>query len=318
METTSTKNRKVNIQEETEVILKTVLLLDHSYGANYLVRILLGSKDYGFKEESHPTLETFGAFQDIPSGKIRDLIHYLVRKNYLYVSDKRFGIISITEEGENFLDHPEPIEVLPRYLYTGRHDRRLYKTLRGIRKELALQQSKPPFHIFTDYTLQCLVESKPKDIAALKEIPGIGDYKADTYGGPILIALQENEVRKEEDAKVRLLQMAQSPSHQEVKSLFESGMQIDEMAEKRQVKSSTIRASLFRLHKAGEIDLTPWIEDQVDEQELSKGAQYFQQYPNPRLKEAFEELGMDYETLRLCRLYVHKLSTVEEELRYAS
>ncbi len=318
MESTKTKNRKVNIQEETELILKTVLLLDHPYGANYLVRVLMGSKDYGLKEESHMELETYGALGEMHMGKIKDIVHFLVRKNYLHIADKRFGVIGITEQGEAYLEQPEPLEVSPRYLYTNRYDRRLYKALRGIRKELATQVSKPPFHIFTDYTLQCLVEEKPKDILSLKTIPGIGDYKADAYGNAILLALKENETQKAEEAQVRMMQRAQSPSHQEVKALFESGMDIEEMAEKRQVKASTIRTCLYRLHEAGEVDLSAWIEKQVGEQELAKGSEYFRQTPNLRLKEAFEDLGMDYETLRLCRLYVHKISTVEEELRYAS
>ena len=318
MENSKIKNRKVNITEDVVTILKTVLLFDQSYGMNYLARVLLGSKNYGFKNETHTELESFGAFQDMRIDKIRDLINYSVKKGYLIVSDKRYGILSITQEGENFLDKPETLEVHPRYLYTNRHDRRLFQVLRSLRKELASQENKPPFHIFTDYTLQCMVESKPGTIAELKNMPGIGDYKADIYGQALLQTFQEHEIQKAEDTKARLIQMANSPSHQEVKALFESGMDVPSIAERRQVQPTTVKSSLYRLHNAGQIDLNPWIEQQVEDSDLEKGAEYFRNSSSSKLKEAYEKLGMDYETLRLCRMYVNKVTTLEEELRYAS
>ncbi|MEM6630149.1 MAG: HRDC domain-containing protein [Bacteroidota bacterium] len=318
MENSNIKNRKVNITEDAITILKTVMLFDQPYGMNYLARILLGSKDYGFKNEMHTELETFGLFKEVRIDRIRDLINYLIKKEFLFVSNKRYGIIAITQGGENFLDKPETLEVLPRYLYTNRHDRRLYKVLRSLRKELASQEGKPPFHIFTDYTLQCLVEAKPSTVSELKNIPGIGDYKADIYGQALLKTFEEHAEQKAEDSKTKLIQMANSPSHQEVKALFESGMDIPSIAERRQVQPTTVKSSLYRLHNTGQIDLNPWIEQQVTDSDLEKGTEYFRNSSNTKLKEAYEQLGMDYETLRLCRMYVNKVTTLEEELRYAS
>ena len=318
MENSNLKNRKINITEDVVTILKTVLLFDQSYGMNYLARVLLGNKDYRFKKEMHTELESFGAFQDMRLAKIRDLINFTIKKGFLLVSDKRYGILTITQEGENFLDKPEILEVHPRYLYTSRHDRRLFMLLRSLRKELANQEHKPPFHIFTDYTLQCMVESKPATISELKNIPGIGDYKADIYGQALLNTFKEHEMQKAEDSKARLLQLANSPSHQEVKALFESGMDIVSIAERRNVQPTTVKSSLYRLHDAGQINLNPWIEQQIEDSALEKGAEYFRKASSSKLKEAYEKLGMDYETLRLCRMYVNKVTTLEEELRYAS
>ena len=89
MENSNIKNRKVNITEDAITILKTVMLFDQPYGMNYLARILLGSKDYGFKNEMHTELETFGLFKEVRIDRIRDLINYLIKKEFLFVSNKR-------------------------------------------------------------------------------------------------------------------------------------------------------------------------------------------------------------------------------------
>ena len=100
--------------------------------------------------------------------------------------------------------------------------------------------------------------------------------------------------------------------------LFEKGFTVEQIASQHELKTGTIQHYLLTLHQAGEIDLIPWIKDQLSTEELEKGSRYFQQHENPKLSQAFADLGLDYDTLRLCRLYVAKHDTVQEELVYAA
>jgi ATP-dependent DNA helicase RecQ len=65
-------------------------------------------------------------------------------------------------------------------------DRQLVERLRQLRSELAEEEGVAPFLIFHDKTLKAIAGFKPETTAALLEIPGIGEMKAERYGRRVL------------------------------------------------------------------------------------------------------------------------------------
>ncbi|MFC0271843.1 HRDC domain-containing protein [Metabacillus herbersteinensis] len=53
-------------------------------------------------------------------------------------------------------------------------------------KELSVK----PFYIFTNKTLEAIIEKKPRTIMALLEIEGIGPKKADEFGEKLIKIVQ--------------------------------------------------------------------------------------------------------------------------------
>ncbi len=308
-------SKGMNMREETLLVLKTVHELEHAYGVNYLRQILQGEKGMRVKE-AHQQLPTFGSMSEEHFDRINNLIYQLVTKGLLEISDANSGTIRLSEMGEAFIDEPEDLWLRPRDLRSSMYDIQLRRALRQIRQKLAKQEAQPVFRIFSNYCLQQIVQQQPTDVVSLKKIPGIGDFKADRYGHLILQAVNQVREKKAEDAQISMYKRANSPSLQTVKTLFESGFSPEVIAEKRRLKKGTVQRYLLTLHQAGEIDLLPWIEHEIEPQTLEKGKTYFQNTQNPRLKDAYEMLGLDYDTLRLCRLYVANIATAQTELRY--
>ncbi|MEM6799836.1 MAG: RQC domain-containing protein [Bacteroidota bacterium] len=308
----------VNIKEETSLILKTVVLLDQKYGINYVIRILKGSDSFGFKDERHRQLETFALMKGKHSERIRNLINYLLRNHFLQVNNSNYGSLGITTKGEEFLFYPGDLILNARELRTSTYDKRLLLGLKQLRNTLAREEEKAPFRIYTDYTLGRIVDDKPKDLVELKMIPGLGDYKANRFGPAILAIIQEVMDQKRIDDKAKFLKKVFSGAHQEVKALFEAGSSIEEIAAKRSVQAQTVETYLGNLHKAGEINLKPWIEERLNMQTLEKASRYFLKSPESSLKKAYFDLGIDYDSLKLCRLYVAKVIRGEDEIRLAS
>jgi len=58
--------------------------------------------------------------------------------------------------------------------------------LREWRMERARQQDQPAFVVFTDATLTAIAEARPRTVAELVAIPGIGHAKLDRYGEDVL------------------------------------------------------------------------------------------------------------------------------------
>ena len=318
MEKTKTNpGQVIDLQQEAQLVLEAVAELEGKYGIGYLMQVLQGETKW-FRNPSHVTLSTLGTLADSSRDRLRNLIHFLTNEDYLKVKDQRFGTLGLTEKGEEFLAMPREITARKQDLTSSRHDKLLAVALRKLRMSLAESEGKPPFRIFTDLTLQHLIQEKPTDLFGLKLIPGIGDYKANRYGPPILNTIEEVKEQMAQAAQLDLLKRIRRPSYQFVKGRFEAGQTVDQIAEERDVKLITVQRMLLDLYKAGELDLREWIEAQVAESDLEKGTEYFRQDANARLRHAYETLGLDYETLRMCKLYVARVDSYQAELQVAS
>ena len=62
----------------------------------------------------------------------------------------------------------------------------LRERLRAWRRDLAKQQAVPAYVILHDATLDALCRLRPRDMAELLEVPGIGERKAERFGARIL------------------------------------------------------------------------------------------------------------------------------------
>jgi ATP-dependent DNA helicase RecQ len=62
----------------------------------------------------------------------------------------------------------------------------LFEALRAWRREEASRQAVPPYVIFHDRTLAEIAEMRPKGLAALAQIGGVGQGKLDRYGDAVL------------------------------------------------------------------------------------------------------------------------------------
>ena len=65
-------------------------------------------------------------------------------------------------------------------------DRLLFERLRAMRLEIARSRSVPPYVIFHDSTLRELARIKPRSLAELSGVYGMGTKKIDALGGVIL------------------------------------------------------------------------------------------------------------------------------------
>lgn len=70
-------------------------------------------------------------------------------------------------------------------------DPQLFERLRKLRRDLAEEEGVAPFVIFHDKTLRTIAGHKPMTIAALLEIPGIGEVKVERYGRKVLEVVSE-------------------------------------------------------------------------------------------------------------------------------
>lgn len=304
-----------DVWQESWHICNILSYLDKAVTASLLIRLLKGMN---LNKEIQAPKESIGILARTESDRIRGLIRYLSHQGFLQRVGPRTGSMVITSKGRNFLQSPFPIILYPRQLSQNKYEREIYSRLRQLRRTFCQVDKCPAYVVFSDFTLEELTFRRPTNLRQLTKIPGMGDIRINRYGPSILSIIKEVRQKQQVARSEELTQKIHRPSYKEVKAMFESGMGIPEMAQKRQVQESTIYQMLMDLYEAREVDLSHFIESEIPEETLERGKVYFLEEPNPRLNHAFRDLGIGYETLKLCRLYVSRFSQCEEawELDY--
>ena len=69
----------------------------------------------------------------------------------------------------------------------------MFEALREARRKLASESSVPPYVIFHDSTLREIAASRPRTLAELGTVQGVGAVKLARYGEAMLAALAAEE-----------------------------------------------------------------------------------------------------------------------------
>lgn len=75
----------------------------------------------------------------------------------------------------------------------GDADRALYEVLRAWRNERARRDGRPAYVMFTNAQLAEVARLRPRSLAALREVPGIGEARASAFGEEVLAVVRGAE-----------------------------------------------------------------------------------------------------------------------------
>ncbi|MEM6455603.1 MAG: RecQ family ATP-dependent DNA helicase [Acidobacteriota bacterium] len=204
-------------------ILACVARLRQRWGVGHVVDVLRGRETEKIRQGRHDQLSTYGLLPDVPPAELRSCVEQLVDLRLLQLTDDRYPTLRLTESGLHLMktgampagDAPDGKAELTLYRHarppgssgggSGRGtrrrrgsgagldekawegvDRALFEDLRALRKELAADRGVPPYVIFQDTVLRALARERPADRAALLEIRGIGEKKAEDLGPAFL------------------------------------------------------------------------------------------------------------------------------------
>jgi ATP-dependent DNA helicase RecQ len=143
-----------------------------------------------------------------------------------------------------------PVEALAQY------DLGLVENLREWRRNMARKQKVPAFVVLHDSTLEELCRRRPTTLAGLRQVPGIGERRAEVYGAAIL------QVLRNFGAGMRAVAPGgkePSPADQTL-ALLKQGASFEEIARARDRQVSTVVCTVANLIESGRIELNPaWV-----------------------------------------------------------
>jgi ATP-dependent DNA helicase RecQ len=135
-------------------------------------------------------------------------------------------------------------------------DPALAEYLREWRRTMARENKVPAYMILHDSTLEELCRRRPSNFAELKQVPGIGEKKADLYGSELLQALRNFGGGARATPNVS---REPAPAEQTLRLLNE-GRSFEEIARIRARQISTVICTVASLIESGQVKLDPkWI-----------------------------------------------------------
>jgi len=179
-------------------ILSCVIRLRERFGADYVSKVLTGSKDERIVASGHDSLSTWGILSSSPQRAVRNWIEQLAAQGFLR-REGDYNVLAVTEAGRQALKgQATPLLTLRKETPRKRKrsetaappamggDEGMFEALRGLRRRVADNKGVPAYLVFPDITLRDLAARRPTTKAHFLQISGVGQKKADAYSSLFL------------------------------------------------------------------------------------------------------------------------------------
>lgn len=247
------------VTKEAQMILSCIYRMDQRFGSSLVADVLKGSENKKVKQWNFEKLSTYALMKDYKREEILDILNSLVADGYIRPNE--FGSLTLTQESSKILTGKIEYSIKHRKTKETKKSKNqsyevvnqeLYEKLKQTRMDLAKKHNYPPYIICNDKTLIELSNKMPKTRDELLNISGIGENKADKYGDIFISAIKEfggnsNVSQFEKETKEL------SNTELETLRLYQSGENIYEIAEERNIKLGTVLTHFYNLAKANKI-----------------------------------------------------------------
>ncbi|MCZ6802850.1 MAG: DNA helicase RecQ [Proteobacteria bacterium] len=292
--------------ESAQKALSSIYRTGQRFGVNYIVDILLGKTDERIQRNGHDQISTFAIGTELSVADWRSVFRQLIALGYIDIDMERHGALRLTEKcrpvlrGEQQLEFRKQIKEekstkeKKQKTAVRPQDQPLWEALRSLRTELAAESGVPPYVIFHDSTLQEMVKKRPKDSNDMNRISGVGAQKLQRYGQKFLREIAKHPLPA-------LLDNNLSTTINETLILYQQELSIEQIAQQRDVKTSTVYTHLADAIEIGLLNIFDVIDlEEGKYDEIVYIIESLEDDEKDRLKPVYEALGkeFDYGVLR--------------------
>ncbi len=288
--------------------LSTIVRLKEKAAIGIVIDVLRGAKNTTILNKHYDSIKTYGIGKDISWKDWQHYIIQLINQGYCQIAFHQNNVLQLTAFSKKVLFENERIELTKPITHNStittkqkkpKINNTLFERLRVIRQQIALEQNIPAYLVFNDATLKEIETERPMSEKEFLAINGVGQHKLEVYGEAFI---------KEVIAftKSKKVSKNKNNTHKFTYELYQQGLTIDEIAEQRKLKATTIYSHIAKLYSDGK---TINIYDFVSKHEVEavKSAQQTLGAPEA-LKPYFDffEEQLDYFKIRLALSVIAK------------
>ncbi|MBD2292831.1 DNA helicase RecQ [Anabaena sphaerica FACHB-251] len=240
---------------EAMKFLSCVARCKERYGMVYIIDVLRGAKNQKIALNKHDELSTYGIGKDRTVDEWRMLGRSLLHQGLLEQTPDGYSVLKLNPLSWEVMRKQRTVSIaVPVAQKINLEDGNtkaaeveiLMNRLRILRKQLADEQAVPPYVIFHDSTLKLMAQVQPKTLYEFGELSGVGSHKLAQYGDKFLAEIQayrqEQNLQIPKNNPVYYPAVDNFPSDTESSTLelYQQGLTIEEIAQERNVRTSTI------------------------------------------------------------------------------
>ena len=287
--------------------LSTVVRTGQRFGAGHVIDVLLGKETPRVRSLGHQDLSTYGIGTEHSERAWRGVLRQLVAGGYLTTDPDGYGTLKLSSRSAPVLKGRETVQlrhdptpqkavkaapkgrVASPGATLGNGEASLFEALRSLRAALAKEQEVPAYVVFDNKTLVKMAELKPRSLAELRRVPGVGEVKLERYGKRFLAVLTEQPTSH------------LSETYLETHHLIQGGLTPEQVAVKRSLTYGTVLQHCAALVAAGSLGIaqaTGLSDGEIDE--IVAAHRALSEDEQSKLKPLFERLEgrYDYGVLR--------------------
>ena len=313
-------------QEEMRLVIGLIRALPERFKLEHLANILAGKGNSIIKSYHHDRLPQFGAGSGHSEKFWCTVIHQGIILHLLDKEIEKYGLIYVTEQGEDFYAHPYPLPLVEDRTFSDGTDEDddeetaaaaaamkgsdaagdpvLLSMLKDLRKEISRKLRLQPWIIFGDPALNDMSILYPCTLEELRNCQGVGEGKAKKYGAEFVELIrkyvEENEIDRPDDFVIK---SAPSKSANKVYIIqsIDRRLNLEDIAQARGLDMDELMSEIEGIVATGtKLNLDYYIEQNVDEDVVDDIYAYFcEDAESDSVAEAMEKLGPDYEEMEI-------------------
>ena len=235
--------------------LSAIYRLQEKEAMGTVIDVLRGAKNAAVLDKNYQYLKTYGAGNSI---SWKDWQHYMVQlinQGYCQIAFHLNNTLHLTNFSKKVLFEGEKVQLTTPVEFK-KEDKKvaaakkkstiikdtLFERLRKLRFNISKEEDIAAYLIFSDATLRELEIQRPQTDDEFLAISGVGQRKLEVYGGEFMDEIKTFIKEKKSGRKDTTL---------ETFKLYQEGFSIDEIADKRNLKTQTIFSHLSKLYLEG-------------------------------------------------------------------
>ena len=282
--------------------LSVITRLNESEATGTVIDVLRGANNATIIDKQYDKLKSHGIGSDISWRDWQQYLIQLMNQGYCEIAFHKNNALRLTSFSKKVLfenevvnltrpiEFNEQVKVQKETKATKPKKDSLFERLRKLRQEIALAENIPAYLVFSDAALKEMERARPMCESDFLDISGVGQRKLEVYGEDFIAEIvsfsnEKTETRKKND------------THKVTYELYKEGLSIDEISEKRNLKSTTIFSHLAKLYTDGK---KKDIYSFVTKEEVGKVRKAKEELESPdALKPYYEHLNAEVEYFKI-------------------
>ncbi|MEH1814993.1 MAG: DNA helicase RecQ [Nostoc sp.] len=247
---------------EAMKFLSCVARCKERFGMLHIIDVLRGAKKDKIIQYEHDKLSTYGIGKDRTLDEWRMLGRSLLHQGLIEQTSDGYSVLKLNAHSWEVMRKQRTVSLavttVQKITWEQGSEKAeeaevLLQKLRSLRKQLADEQSVPPYVIFHDSTLKLMVQVQPQNLTEFAKLSGVGSHKLAQYGEKFITEIrayrQEKGLQNKSANNNYISSTKSSSSYTELQTLqlHQQGLNIAQIAQKRNLSPATVSSHLEKL-----------------------------------------------------------------------